>query len=101
MIFPNSSIARTIDGVDQFSFEALVKAWKWGLKDVADEQINTGLEALRVSGNTFEPSMTEFRTMCKGSNAPYHRDYVALPKPKADPEIARQAIAEMRRVLRG
>ena len=98
-MFPSSPLSRKIDGDDQREFDTLVAVWMKGLEGLTRTQVEQGIQVAVKSGSTFVPSLPEFRLMCKGSGDPSHKLFPTLPKPKADPEIARQAIAEMRRVL--
>ena len=75
--------------------------WLKGLWDITPEQVGAGLEKCRISKETWPPTLPEFRTMCLPEKSPpYHRDYVALPKPPKNPAKIEAALQAMRNKLK-
>lgn len=74
--------------------------WRQGLAGMTGEQIKRGLETW---DGEWPPSLPEFRNACTGHRddwqhrgQAYKRFHLELPKPKADPAIARAELAKMR-----
>lgn len=71
--------------------------WQRGLRDLTREEISAGLRALLTRDDTWPPSLPEFRQLCRPpAPDPAHARYIALPKPKPDPERVASALAELR-----
>jgi len=81
-MYPNSSIAKKLDGTDDYSYETLIGVWKAGLTGLTEIQVNHGITTLLNSGDTFEPPLPVFLKMCHSVNPPKHTHYVSLPAPK-------------------
>lgn len=70
--------------------------WLKGLWDVSPEQVAAGLEKCRTGKDEWPPTLPMFRAMCLPEKVPaIHRDYVALPKPPQDPDVAKKSLAEI------
>lgn len=78
-------------------------SWRRGLQGVSKEQIACGLARVLEQGDGWPPSLPEFRALCtKDPNAPlapYHRPAPKLLEAPRNPEKARAALAECRRIL--
>lgn len=83
--------------------EAVNESWRRGLQGVSVEQIGKGLERLLEQGREWPPTLPEFRALCVTDPstplAPYHRPAPRLLEAPRNPEIARAALAECRRIL--
>ena len=98
-MYPQQSVAKKLDGSDDFSYETLIRTWILALKGVSDTEIENGVEVLMMGGSRFEPSIPEFRQMCKGSGQAYHKMYTPLPKPKPDKAVAAGHVARLREII--
>ena len=80
--------------------ESKMRSWAQVLAGVEPKEVGAALKRLPEK----PPSAPQFRALCK-QDAPAcaaHRPFPkALPKPPPDPEVAKAAIAEMRRILAG
>ena len=81
-MYPQGSIAKKLDGSDDFSYESLIRIWMSGLKDVTETQVSHGIETLMNSGDTFEPPLPAFLKMCHSIKRGGGQQYQALPEPK-------------------
>lgn len=80
------------------------REWDIGVEDAGldEDSLLRGLVKCRDSEDRYPPTLPVFLGRCKpGRVAACHRQYVALPKPKPNPELAKRSIAEMRGALRG
>ena len=64
-MFSNSQINKKLEGDDQRNFDSLVALWTKGLDGLTRKQVEHGLDIVMEDGGTFEPSLPEFRKMCK------------------------------------
>lgn len=83
--------------------EAVNESWRRGLQGVSVEQIGRGLERLLEQGREWPPTLPEFRALClkdpAAPIAPYHKPAPRLLEAPRNPEKARAALAECRRIL--
>lgn len=87
------------------------KIWQKALRGVTYEQIAKGLAKCLESGNSWPPSLPEFRALCLGEIAKYAKqptqnaaayrapECLKLTKPRANREQARAHLQAMRRML--
>lgn len=79
--------------------------WRHGLSDITPAQLAVGLSRCverkpSASKEDWPPTLAEFRAMCLPEKRdPTHRDYIALPRPPQDPNMAENALASMRAAL--
>ena len=74
--------------------------WQRGLRDLTREEISHGLRALMTREETWPPSLPEFRQLCRPpAQDPAHVIYIALRRPRANPERVASALAELRAQL--
>lgn len=91
-----------IDGIEKLA----VREWSIGLEGLNSLQIKSGLEKcltkkLEPGEQDWPPTPAEFRAMCLPEKAPhYHRDYVALPRPPQDPNMAERCLVQMRALVK-
>ena len=77
--------------------DAAINEWAELLGGLTGEQIKRGLDSWN---SRMPPNVYEFRECCKMESSPAHRQYIALPKPKADEKIAASAFEQMKMKLR-
>lgn len=77
--------------------------WQKGLAGVTTERIADGLTGCIRRQDGWPPSLPEFRGMCLAGVAQRaaHRRYLALPTPRADAAVVRNAVGSMRLALLG
>ena len=73
--------------------------WAEALADLEGEEIKRALGYARQHAVWPPRSPAQFRQWARPGGALYHREFVALPKPKADPGIGREQLAAMRAAL--
>lgn len=79
------------------------QTWSQGLATIPLESISLGFSALVKEGREWPPSLPEFLTLCQTEKriAPYHRIATALPPPPVDEKLARDSLAQIRKMLSG
>lgn len=99
-MFPHSATAKKIDGDDHDTYESMVRMWMKGIEGLTHDQVSQGIVNLLNSGSKFEPSLPEFRALCKESTHKAHQPYVPLPKPEQDKDVALTELEKMREILK-
>ncbi len=77
--------------------------WLEGLRGYTQEEVAYGLSGCLTRDNDWPPDLPEFRKLCRPEHIvtpACHKEYKSLPKPDADPEVARKSIASMKRILK-
>lgn len=103
LIYGHRWSSRFDDGANgQRALEAAKVEWAVSLSGVHVDQVAKAIEEMKRSYIEWPPTLPEFMRLVKPEPTPAaHRPYLpALPKPR-DPEIARNALAEMRAMLGG
>ena len=77
-MYSTSTLAKKLDADNDQTFETLVGTWALGLAGLQRADIERGLQAIMKSGDTFPPSLPEFRALCKQPPT-MHREYRAIP----------------------
>jgi len=94
---------------DQFQSEAMMESamveWGIGLSGLSGGQVKRAIDEARVRCS-WPPSIAEFVGFAKGGDCGGHqgaayRPFVALPRPAANPAVAKVGIESMRAMLRG
>jgi hypothetical protein len=96
------------DATEEGVMSETAKTWQKALRGVTYEQIARGLAKCLESGNSWPPSLPEFRALCLGNyteqpkqNAAAYRapECLKLVRPKGNSEVARAHLQAMRRML--
>lgn len=87
-MYPQGSIAKKLDGSDDYSYESLIRIWMKGINGLTDGQVSRGINTMMDSGDTFEPALPVFLKMCHSIKSASHSNYKSLPKPQDDNRIA-------------
>lgn len=78
-------------------------SWRRGLAGITGQQIANGLSRMLEQGSDWPPTLPQFRALCvkdpDAPLAPYHRPAPKLLGAPRNPEKARAALAECRRIL--
>ena len=77
--------------------------WSQGLATIPLEAISTGFSTLVKKGSEWPPSLPEFLALClpEKDAAPYHKMAIALPAPSVDPQLVKDSLAQVRKILNG
>jgi len=77
--------------------------WLEGLRGYTQEEVAHGLSECLTRDNDWPPDLPEFRQLCRPAHVvtpACHKEYKSLPKPDADPEVARDSIKRMKGILK-
>lgn len=81
---------------------SIKRMWLLHLGGYAREKIEEAAKLMVDRYPTFAPTLGEFKQLIAEINQakPAHQEYIALPRPEADPNIARTHLDKMRELLR-
>lgn len=89
-------------GIDRGEIEESMQTWAEILVDLKPVEIAHGFERLDDEAPEYPPSVMQFKHLCRLEKpVEAHRHYKALPRPKANLDIAQMHIEKMRKALRG
>ncbi|MEW8645220.1 MAG: hypothetical protein AB2563_03910 [Candidatus Thiodiazotropha endolucinida] len=89
-------------GINRDEIQESMQTWTEILADLKPEEIAHGFERLDDEAPEFPPSVMQFKHLCSIEKPiEAHRHYKALPRPKANMDIAQAHISKMREALRG
>lgn len=80
---------------------SIKRMWMLHLGGYAREKIEQAAKLMVDRYPTFAPTLGEFKALISELNQakPAHQEYIALPRPEADPSIASREIQKMREIL--
>jgi len=80
------------------SENAVRNVWGQGLKDIDPAKMKSALDSLPFEYPDWPPTLGQFLALCKVGDDPSMR--FQLPKPRGDEQIATEALAEMKKILK-
>ena len=84
--------------VDDDMLNTMMNAWGHTLADIEPQTIKTVMDKLPMEYPNWPPTVGQFLELCKVGKEPAMRPQ--LPKPRGNEQIALDALAEMKRILR-
>ena len=80
---------------------SIKRMWLLHLGGYAREKIEEAARLMVDRYPTFAPTLGEFKKLIAEINQakPAHKEYIALPRPEADPSIARMELGKMKALL--
>lgn len=107
MIFQHFSAIYVHKWTDQFSdaqmLKAVLREWTIGLRGLTQEQVMKGVDICRVY-EAWPPSIADFIKHATDSKSiplqsKAYQPWIALPGPKGDPDLAQDAIRQIKQCL--
>jgi len=79
--------------------QAAKAEWAQSLDGIHVDAVAQALEAMKREYVDWPPTLPQFLQLCRPQSAPYHKPAPRLLEAPRNPEVARAALAECRRIL--